>query len=102
MSDRLHTTLFGRSLDDYRREPIAPCEHGQPAKRVFVVDRETGRDVEGPVGMESLDTMASIRDDHAADHPGDVGRFTLAFVHVPRRDVPCCRTEQDYPTPDRA
>lgn len=25
MSDRLHTTLFGRSLDDYRCEPIAPC-----------------------------------------------------------------------------
>lgn len=94
MSDHLHDALFGRSLDDLTPVVVAPCEHGRPAKRVTVVDRTRKSesqygDIEVPVGLESLDTMASIRDDHAADHPDEPGRFVLAFIHPP-----CCRTEQ--------
>lgn len=95
MSDHLHDAIFDRSLDDLTPAVVAPCEHGRPAKRVTVVDRarksESNQygDIEVPVGLEHLATMASIRDDHAAEHPGEPGRFVLVFVHPP-----CCRTEQ--------
>lgn len=102
MSDHLHDEIFGRSLDDYRREAVVTCVHGRPALRIFLVDRTRKTvdgygDIVGPVGMDTIDTMTAIRDEHTADHPGDRGRFVLAFVHTDR-----CRTEQTPTEPEES
>ena len=76
-------------------QTVHPCKHGSPARHVFVVDQARVTDLDpygdivGPVGVETVDTMASIRDEYAAERPGERGRFVLAFVHADR-----CRTEQ--------